>query len=419
LPHLILSSVTNSRIQGEYRHSFWNDIYETVLSPYILLPTLLALINPRLGKFNVTAKGGVIKRTFFDARIAQPFLVLLVLNIAGLLAAIPRFFVWDRDTRGTVLMNVLWCGFNIVILGVCTAVARELRQLRTTARIKVVTPLVVKFPDGRSVAAETIDVSSGGTGIRLQKSLEVLPQSQVHLAFANPSVAIDLPATVVSSEASVLRVCFENLTIEEQEMLTIALFSRADSWLGLGGSRQNDNVLRSLGRIFKISLRGMWVTFGGIFGDHDLSARKSTSLTFIRASILLFLATALAWAPSAIIAGIKSPYEIAGIRSIVAMQLKNGAASARFIYKFVEVQQALFISNLVAVFHGSQFAPFRIGSAVNEVGVLPWWTHLMLWFTQVPWLAAVLVILLAFLLAIWTRQWLRARARARLTMMGN
>jgi small-conductance mechanosensitive channel len=41
----------------------------------------------------------------------------------------------------------------------------------------------------------------------------------------------------------------------------------------------------------------------------------------------------------------------------------------------------------------------------------------MLWFTQVPWLAAVVVIILAFLLAIWTRQWLRGRARARLTMV--
>jgi cellulose synthase (UDP-forming) len=418
LPHLILSNVTNSRIQGEHRYSFWNDIYETVLSPYILLPTLLALINPRLGKFNVTAKGGVVKRTFFDARIAQPFLVLLVLNIAGLIVAIPRFFIWDRYHRGTVLINVLWCAFNIIILGVCTAVARELRQLRTTARIKVVTPLAVKFPDGRSVCAETIDVSSGGTGIRLQESLEVLPQSQVYLAFANRSVAIDLPATVVSSEASVLRVCFENLTIEEQEMLTIALFSRADSWLGLGEDRQNDNVLRSLGRIFKISLRGMWVTFRGIFGDHDSSERKPTSLSIIRTSILLFLAAALAWAPGAIFEGIKSPYDIAGIRSIVAMQFKDGAAFARFIYKFMEVQLALDISNFVAVSHGSQFESFRIASTVDHVGVLPWWANLTQWFTQVPWLAAVLVILLAFLLAIWTRQWLRVRARARLTMTG-
>ena len=48
---------------------------------------MMALINPKLGKFNVTAKGGVVKRTFFDTKIAQPFLILLVFNIAGILVA--------------------------------------------------------------------------------------------------------------------------------------------------------------------------------------------------------------------------------------------------------------------------------------------------------------------------------------------
>jgi cellulose synthase (UDP-forming) len=295
LPHLILSNVTNSRIQGEHRHSFWNEIYETVLSPYILLPTVLALINPRLGKFNVTAKGGVVRRTFFDSRIAQPFLVLLIFNIAGLIVAIPRFFILDRDRPGTVLMNVMWCLFNIIILGVCTAVARELRQTRTTVRIHVATPLVVKFADGKSVAAETIDISSGGTGVRLDETLDVMPQSQVYLAFPVPSVAIDLPATVVSSEGSVLRVSFENLTIEEQEVLTIALYSRADSWLGWGESRESDNVLRSLGRIFQISMHGMRATTRSIFSDRGSSARKPSSLSIARTPILLFLAAALAW----------------------------------------------------------------------------------------------------------------------------
>jgi len=294
LPHLILSNVTNSRIQGDHRHSFWNEIYETVLSPYILLPTLLALINPRLGKFNVTAKGGVVKRTFFDSKIAQPFLWMLCFNFLGLIVAIPRFFFFDRDHQGTVVMNVIWCLFNIIILGVCTAVARELRQMRTTVRINVASPLVVKFPDGQSVAAETIDISSGGTGIRLSEALDVMPQSQVYLAFPVPSDATDLPATVVSSEGSVLRVCFENLTIEEQEVLTIALYSRADSWLGWGEARESDNVLRSLGRIFRISLHGMWLTFRSVFRPDDASERKSSTLSIARSAILLFLAAALA-----------------------------------------------------------------------------------------------------------------------------
>jgi cellulose synthase (UDP-forming) len=293
LPHLALSNVANSRIQGEHRHSFWNEIYETVLSPYILLPTMMALINPRLGQFNVTAKGGVVKRTFFDSRIAWPFVLLLLFNIAGLIVAIPRFFIWDTAARGTVLMNVIWCCFNVVILGVCTAAARELRQVRTAVRLNVVTPLAVKLPDGRSVAGETIDMSHGGAGIHLSESLGAAPESQVRLALLLPSVTTDLHATVVSLEGSVLRVRFEDLSIAEHEVLAIALYSRADSWLGWGEAPQSDNVLRSLGRIFLISMRGLGAALLSILGGEDKPARKTTTLSIVRPAVILFLAAML------------------------------------------------------------------------------------------------------------------------------
>jgi cellulose synthase (UDP-forming) len=265
LPHLILSNVTNSRIQGEHRHSFWNEIYETVLSPYILLPTVMAMINPKLGKFNVTAKGGVVKRTFFDTKIAQPFLILLIFNIAGILVAIPRYFIWDRDRPGTVIMNVIWCCFNVVILGVTTAVAREMRQLRTTVRIAIVAPVMARMIDGSLIAGETIDMSSGGTSIRFSEPILLAPKSEIHLAFPMPNGTSELRANVVSVEGTLLRVRFDNLTIAEQEVLTMVLYSRADSWLGWGESRESDNVLRSMGRIFQISMHGLVTTFQSLF----------------------------------------------------------------------------------------------------------------------------------------------------------
>jgi len=293
LPHLTLSNVTNSRIQGEHRHSWWNEVYETVLSPYILLPTMMALINPKLGKFNVTAKGGVVKKTFFDVKIAQPFLIMLLFNIAGVLIAIPRFFIWDRDRPGTVIMNVIWSCFNIILLGVCTAVAREMKQLRTTVRINVVTPVMAKLPDGRLVAGETIDMSSGGTSICFGEALDAIPQSEVRLVFPLPSVACDLPATVVSSEGSVLRVHFGELTIAEQEVLTMVLYSRADSWLGWGESRESDDVLRSLARIFNISMHGLLSTFQSLFTSKDKRAGKSKALAVARSVVIFASATIL------------------------------------------------------------------------------------------------------------------------------
>lgn len=66
LPHIVMSQVANSRMQGRYRHSFWAEVYESVLAWYIMLPTTLAFFNPRLGKFNVTAKGGLVEKSYFD-----------------------------------------------------------------------------------------------------------------------------------------------------------------------------------------------------------------------------------------------------------------------------------------------------------------------------------------------------------------
>ncbi len=296
LPHLILSNVTNSRIQGDHRYSFWNEIYETVLSPYILLPTMLAFINPKLGKFNVTAKGGVVKRTFYDSKIAQPFLVLLILNFAGLLVAIPRFFIWDRDHQGTVLMNVMWCVFNIIILGVCTAVARELRQLRTTVRINVVTPLsgqIPRWPIGRRRNHRHVERRYRHPS-REPPSMWRPSRRCVWLFRFRRRPSICLLRWFLRRDRCCAFV-LNNLSIQEQEVLTIALFSRADSWLGWGESRESDNVLRSLGRIFQISMRGMWATSRSIFSDRDSRKRKSSSLSIARTSILIFLAAALAW----------------------------------------------------------------------------------------------------------------------------
>jgi cellulose synthase (UDP-forming) len=315
LPHLTLSNVTNSRIQGEHRHSFWNEIYETVLSPYILLPTMMALINPKLGKFNVTAKGGVVKRTFFDTRIAQPFLIMLLFNICGILIAIPRFFIWDRDRPGTVIMNMLWAFINVIILGVCAAVAREMKQLRTTVRISIVTPIEVQLPDGRVIPGETIDMSSGGTSIRFSESVELLKQSEIRLAFTQPKMATELPASVVSSEGTVLRVKFLPLTITEQEVLTMVLYSRADSWLGWGESRESDDILRSFARIFSISMSGLKMVFETLFLRKDQKAKKkAAALSVARSSAIVGLALALfgavhlkAQAPDSTAAGVQAP----------------------------------------------------------------------------------------------------------------
>jgi cellulose synthase (UDP-forming) len=103
----------------------------------------------------------------------------------------------------------------------------------------------------------------------------------------------------------------------------------------------------------------------------------------------------------------------------VAIHLRDNTNFENFIETFIKVQQSSEISGSVSVLHGKQFQSFRIGSEIYHVGVLPWWTRLTLWFMEVPWLASVVVLALSSLIALWVRQWLRNKARARLKMVAH
>jgi cellulose synthase (UDP-forming) len=120
--------------------------------------------------------------------------------------------------------------------------------------------------------------------------------------------------------------------------------------------------------------------------------------------------------PDAVIEGIKSPFNSLESRSIVLIHLKDTAVFEPFMATFLRAQEGSEIMGTVSVLHGTQFQSFRIGANVYHVGVLPLWTRCSLWFMQMSWLSAVIVLVLAFLLSIWMRQWLRARAKRRLMM---
>jgi len=87
----------------------------------------------------------------------------------------------------------------------------------------------------------------------------------------------ELPGTVVSNEGNNLRLQFDPLTIHEEEMLTMVLYSRADTWLGWGEAREVDKPLTSLGRIFRLSLYGLSTTFRGLMNTKR--RKKKTPMT--------------------------------------------------------------------------------------------------------------------------------------------
>jgi cellulose synthase (UDP-forming) len=283
-PHLVLSNLTNSRIQGPHRYSFWNEIYETALAPYTLLPTLLALINPRAGSFNVTAKGGTVDEDYFDARIARPYLALLAFNFFGLLCAVARLWqfptfhsVWpplakaatwlaslhDATHPGMVWVNVVWTLFNVVLLGIATSAARESQQRRQSVRVPVEVPSDVVLADRSILQGITCDLSRGGVRTKMDQVVKAEVGDPINFVLPVLDGTATLPATIISIDGSELRAQFDRLTLQEDEALTMILYSRADAWLGWGEAKEADDPVRSMRRIVKLSMRSLSQGMGG------------------------------------------------------------------------------------------------------------------------------------------------------------
>ena len=257
LPHLAHASVTNSRIQGRFRYSFWNEVYESVLAWYIMRPVLVAAINPKLGKFNVTAKGGVIEKAYFDWTIARPYVVLLVINLIGMAVGFWKLLSSDGDETTTLVINMVWTVYNIILLGASVAVASETRQVRGTPRVAASLPAVIRFDNGRTLVCKTEDFSQHGLGLAVPPDVDIPMGSSLSVSLFRSDEEGVFPAIVTFSGKGRLGVKFDNLSLHQQAELASLTFARADAWIATWGTSQRDKPLRSLKSVIVIGLRGI------------------------------------------------------------------------------------------------------------------------------------------------------------------
>ena len=259
LPHLMHASITNSRIQGRFRYSFWNEVYESVLAWYIMRPVLVAFVNPKLGKFNVTAKGGVIEQSYFDWSIARPYLILLLLNLLGFVVGIWRMVAVGPSSEvfSTLVINMVWTAYNIILTSASLAVASETRQVRSTPRVTAALPAALRFADGKTLVCETDDFSQSGVGLRVPNELQLETGSEVHVSLFRSDEEGTFPAQVTFSGGGRLGLRFEGLSLQQQADIARLTFGRADAWIDFWGNRQHDKPLTSLKSVMVIGVRGL------------------------------------------------------------------------------------------------------------------------------------------------------------------
>ena len=264
MPHILHATMTNSRVQGQFRHSFWNEVYESVLAWYILRPVLVAFINPKLGKFNVTAKGGVIEKAYFDWVMARPYLILLLLNLAGFIAGVMHLVFSAEGTSGlafTMLINLFWTFYNMLIICACVAAASETRQVRDNPRVPLDLPAALHLPGGQTIACDMTDFSQGGIGIQLPEGAVVNLHEQVRVSLFRNRAESVFPADVVFARGNRVGLQLRDLTPAQQVEFAQMTFARADIWTREWGKTQRDAPLNALGTVFRTGARGFGLVF--------------------------------------------------------------------------------------------------------------------------------------------------------------
>ncbi|MGZ7142600.1 PilZ domain-containing protein, partial [Streptococcus pyogenes] len=78
-----------------------------------------------------------------------------------------RLFFWNTHETATVLMNLLWTTYSILVLGAALGVASEARQVRRMHRVSTRLRATLYKDDATVLQAQCIDFSMTGVGLQL------------------------------------------------------------------------------------------------------------------------------------------------------------------------------------------------------------------------------------------------------------
>jgi cellulose synthase (UDP-forming) len=236
-PHMVHTIATNSRLQQIWRHSFWSEVYETVLALVLVRPTTTALISPSRGKFNVTEKGTIIEKDYWAFGAIRLNLIMAALLAAGLLRGLVGMIMTPDSELAfqAYLLNSIWVTFSLVTVLAAVAVGKERMQPRRRPRLLAELPAILVFPNGTEVHGTTQDLSRGGISMVFDRPVMIAPRTALRVILpvggSKTSISARLLWSREEAEGMVAAIGFKPANITEESAIIKAVFGRADAWL--------------------------------------------------------------------------------------------------------------------------------------------------------------------------------------------
>lgn len=232
LPHILIALNANYITYKHVRFSFWNEVFEFVMAFQAGYVTLMALINPKLGSFNVTDKGLSVTKRSFDWESVRGLLVVGALVVTSMVA-VPFWLILRPEDTEAVLVNAMWCVFNLILLIAAILVAFEQPQLRASHRLPRQLAATI-YNEDKSWSGQTINLSESGALIAIESQLNLPDAVEVELlgdfgarAILNAQI---VRKVVINNNLTHLAITFTNLTQTQQDSLALVIYSDVKEW---------------------------------------------------------------------------------------------------------------------------------------------------------------------------------------------
>ncbi|MGH8002176.1 MAG: PilZ domain-containing protein, partial [Brasilonema sp.] len=232
VPHILLALFTNHLIYKNVRFSFWNEVFEFVMAFQAGWVTMLALINPKLGSFNVTDKGVNVTRRTFDWQSMRGLIVVTIFVVASLFA-VPYWLLLRPEDWQAVLVNTLWSGFNLILLIAALVVGFEQPQVRSSHRLQRRLRVVVSA-NNQTFRGETVNISETGALISLESWPNLSDEVDVEI-MGDSTTRVSLTARVVrispiNDSKTLLAIDYVKPNRTQMDNLILILYSDVREW---------------------------------------------------------------------------------------------------------------------------------------------------------------------------------------------
>ena len=242
LPHIAIATYANFITYKHVRFSFWNEIYEFSLSFHAGIVTFMALINPKLGSFNVTDKGLIVTKRVFDWESSKGLVFAGAIVLSSIIA-VPFWLIFRPEASEAVLVNLAWSFFNFVLIVASILVAFEQPQLRRSHRLDRKLAAVIYSQDD-TLKGTTVNVSETGCQVILDSWANLLDEVEIELigdfgarAFLKSQVVRAVP---LNDDQLIVTLDFIAPSRSQTDALTVVIYSDVRQWYSQHRENKDD-----------------------------------------------------------------------------------------------------------------------------------------------------------------------------------